>query len=435
MSIVLPAALPAFDVLRQERLQVVGPDRPMPSAARPLRIALLNLMPEKARTETQLARLLAASNHHVELSLLVPNSYRPRTTPAEHLESFYRRWSEVRDEHFDGLIVTGAPVETLAFEAVDYWGELRQIFDWAQTRIRRGFYICWAAQAALHHFHGVPKHELSRKCFGVFKHQVASRSADLLAGIPDSFWVPVSRYTEVRAVDLARVAGLEILVDGPETGPCLVEDRARRAHYMFNHLEYDADTLKLEYLRDLASDRPTRLPENYFPDEDPSQPPVNFWRASAATLFNNWLNETERERTRAEGDELVFQWLASGREATRAESAGDRTEFLVVAEGDARSVSRVARTVSTRRCWSRDLAWRPVGEETLLIELRVDALDQSTVKETVRALLALARIRAVAVRHPQGFGGLFRAGPGARGPGADRPPNRARLKGMLSVAA
>ena len=224
-------------------------------------------------------------------------------------------------------------------------------------------------------------------------------------------------------------------MDGPETGPCLVEDRARRAHYMFNHLEYDADTLKLEYLRDLASDQPTRLPENYFPDEDPSQPPVYFWRASAATLFNNWLNETERERTRAEGDELLFQWLASGREATRAESAGDRTEFLVVAEGDARSVSRVARTVSARRCWSRDLAWRPVGEETLLIELRVDALDQSTVKETVRALLALARIRAVAVRDPQGFGGLFRAGPGARGPGADRPPNRARLKGMLSVAA
>ena len=432
MSIVLPAALPAFDVLRKECLQVVRPDRPMPTATQPLRIAVLNLMPEKVTTETQIARHLAAGDHHVELSLLVPDSLRSRTTPAEHLDTFYRRWSEARDEHFDGLIVTGAPVETLPFEAVDYWDELRQIFDWARTHVRRSFYICWAAQAALHHFHGVPKHALSHKCFGVFKHQVARRSAALLTGIPDSFWIPVSRHTEVRAIDLARVAGLEILVDGPETGPCLVEDRAQRAHYMFNHLEYDADSLKREYLRDLASERPSQLPENYFPDGDPSQAPVNFWRASATTLFNNWLDETERARARATCDELVFQWLASDCMDKRA---GEGTELLVVAEGDAGTVSRVARTVSARRCWSRDLTWRTVGQETLLIELRVDELDQSAAQDTVRALLALARIRAVAVRDPQGFGGLFRAGNRARGAGAPRPPNRARLRGMLSVAA
>ena len=432
MSIVLPAALPAFDVLQKECLRVVEPDNPMPTAARPLRIALLNLMPEKVKTETQLARLLAAGDHHVELSLLVPDTYHPRTTPPEHLERFYRRWSQARDEHFDGLIVTGAPVETLDFEAVEYWQELCQIFDWARVHVHRSFYICWAAQAALHHFHDVPKHNLDRKSFGVYKHRVAHRPATLMNGIPNSLWIPVSRHTEVRTVDLARVAGLEVLLHGPETGPCLVADPNQRAHYMFNHLEYDADTLEREYRRDLAAGRSTQVPENYFPDGDPDRTPVNFWRPSAATLFGNWLDEIEREHANAACDELVFQWLAPD---DAAASPAPCTELLVAAEGNARSVDRVARTVSSRRCWSRDLTWQSVGKEVILIELRVEVLDQAAVQETVRSLLALAPIRSVAVRTPQGFGGLFRAPRHAKKPGAKRLPNRARLKGMVSFAA
>ncbi|MEM7226954.1 MAG: homoserine O-succinyltransferase [Pseudomonadota bacterium] len=294
MSIALPAALPAFDVLRSECLPVVALDQPRPRRA--LRIALLNLMPDKPVTETQHARLLAAGGHDVELTLLLPKNYRSKSTSAAHLDAFYRRWSEVRGEAFDGLIVTGAPLETLDFEKVDYWDELTEIFDWARGRVRRSFYICWAAQAALYHYHGVPKHVRERKCFGVFKHRVAKRSAKLLECVADDFWIPVSRHTEVRQSDLAGARGLEILVEGAETGPCLLEDRARGAHYMFNHLEYDADTLKREYLRDIAAERPVELPKNYFPEGNLDRAPVNFWRQAACALYSNWLDEIERDR-------------------------------------------------------------------------------------------------------------------------------------------
>ena len=407
MSIALPSDLPAFDVLRQERLEVIAPGIAAPAAKRPLKIALLNLMPEKIKTEIQLARLLGASEHHVELSLLVPESYRPKTTPAAHMAAHYRPWSAVRDEHFDGLIVTGAPVETLAFEAVDYWAELRSIFDWARSNVTRSFYICWAAQAALNHFHGVAKHPLERKSFGIFKHRVVSRSAALLAGLGECFWIPVSRHTEMRAEELRLVPGLETLVHGPETGPCLIEDRARRAHYMFNHLEYDADTLKQEYLRDQAAGRPIQMPENYFPDDDLDRAPVNFWRKAALRLFGNWLDQIERERCRAACDELVMDWLAQDSGIT---DLPVRSELLVVVSGGAQCVPRVLSRVAGRRRWSRDLAWRAVGEGTLMIELNVDARDEGSVQQTVHRLFGLAQIRSVAVRNPRGFGGLYRAG-------------------------
>jgi homoserine O-succinyltransferase len=280
----------------------------------PLRIALLNLMPTKAATETQFARLLGSTPFPVALTLVVPDSYEPRNTPAEHLAAFYERWSRVRYRTFDGLIVTGAPVETLPFEEVAYWRELTAVFDWARSHVRRTYHVCWGAQAALHHFHGVPKRGLAAKMFGVFRHRVAARpDHPLFRGFGDGFVTPVSRHTEVRAADLPRDAGLEVLADSPEAGLCLVEDRPRRALYMFNHLEYDADTLGDEYRRDLRAGRPIAAPRHYFPGDDPARPPANTWRPFAHLLFRNWLGEMARsaagrrqgaERGRGEGGDM-----------------------------------------------------------------------------------------------------------------------------------
>jgi len=277
-----------------EGITVADGDELHPRSDRPLRICLVNLMPNKIVTETQLCRLLGATSIPVDLVLCVPDSYRSKTTPARHIATFYWPWSLIRDQKFDGMVVTGAPVETLPFSDVTYWSDLRAIFDWARSRITSSLYICWAAQAALYHFHDVPKHALGAKMFGVFPHRAAVPASRLLRGFDEEFSVPVSRHTEVRAGDLPAEVGLRVLADSPEAGLCLVEDRPNRAVCMFNHLEYDAETLRDEFLRDRQAGKPISLPANYFPDDDPTRPVPNVWRSAAHLLFGNWLAEIRR---------------------------------------------------------------------------------------------------------------------------------------------
>jgi homoserine O-succinyltransferase len=294
VSIVLPLGLPARETLTAEGVDVLTKDDLHGRAGRPLRICLINLMPKKVATETQFARLLGAASIPVELTLCLPDSYRTKSTPAAHLAAFYRPWSEIRRESFDGLVVTGAPIETLPFEQVTYWPELCAIYDWAKAQIGHSLYICWAAQGALNHFRAVPKHPMPAKLSGVYQHRVASAGSYLLKGIADAFPVPVSRHTEVRAADLPASAGLTVLAQSPDAGLCLVEDRENRAVYMFNHLEYDTGTLRDEFLRDRGAGLPAAIPVNYFPGDDPGCAPVNAWRPAAHLLFGNWLEEIQR---------------------------------------------------------------------------------------------------------------------------------------------
>ena len=281
--------------LRDEGLSVREVARPEDTPGA-LRIALVNLMPEKGRTELLFARHLAANHRDVALTLVTPDGYLPRNTATERHDRFYRPWSALADMAFDGLIVTGAPVETLPFEAVAYWRPLTALLDWAQERVHRSLFVCWAGQAALWHRHGVPKHALPEKCFGVFSQRSHAPVHPVLAGLGASFPVPVSRHTETRAEDLPRGRGLSVLVDSPESGVCLIEDRPARSLYMFNHFEYDAEALAREYRRDVAADIPVPLPANYFPGDDPRRQPDRHWRPIADRFFGNWLGEMARTR-------------------------------------------------------------------------------------------------------------------------------------------
>ncbi|PNQ02314.1 homoserine O-succinyltransferase [Sphingobium sp. SA916] len=287
MPIKIADDLPARRTLEAEGVVVMREADAVRQDIRPLRIALLNLMPDKISTETQLARLLGATPLQVELTLVRISDHVSRNTSADHMASFYRPWSDVRDERFDGFIITGAPVEQLPFEAVSYWDELRAIFDWTQTHVHRSLSICWAAQAALHHFHGVEKHGLERKAFGVFRHHVHVPSSPWMRGFSDDFRVPVSRWSEVRREDIPEGRGLQILAESDESGLCLIGDSGRGFLHMFNHLEYDTMTLAEEYARDGAR----QLPAHYFPDDDPTQAPQNHWRSHAHLLFGNWIDE------------------------------------------------------------------------------------------------------------------------------------------------
>jgi homoserine O-succinyltransferase len=258
---------------------------------RPLRIGLLNLMPNKIRTETQFARLLGATPLQVELTLVKIGSHVARNTPAEHMISFYRDWEDIRDEKFDGFIVTGAPVETLPFEAVTYWDELRRIFDWTQSNVHGCFNICWGAQAAVHHFHGMPKYLLAEKAFGVFRHRNLAPASPYLRGFSDDFSIPVSRWTEVRRQDIPAGSGMTVLMESDEAGLCMLEDPRHRSLHMFNHIEYDSGSLSDEYFRDTDAGKPIAPPRNYFPENDPSRMPENRWRSHAHLLFGNWINQ------------------------------------------------------------------------------------------------------------------------------------------------
>lgn len=295
MPIKIPNDLPAAAMLAAEGVRLIDENEALRQDVRPLQIALLNLMPEKPKTETQLARLLGATPLQVELTLLTTSTYRPQNVPLSHLQAFYREWGDVRQQKFDGLIITGAPVEMLPFDDVKYWPELAAILDWSRTHVHSCFNICWGAQAALYHFHGVPKHTLPVKRFGVYTHYVIERRdaqrPGLLRGFDDYFLVPVSRHTEVRQEDIPKDSGLEVLAVSNAAGLCLVHHPGDRDVFMFNHLEYDTYTLADEYERDRASRSDVSLPLNYYPDDDPSKAPRNCWRAYAHLLFGNWINE------------------------------------------------------------------------------------------------------------------------------------------------
>ncbi len=292
MPIKLPANLPAFDVLTREGVNVMSDDRAIRQDIRPLRIGLLNLMPKKIQTENQFARLIGATPLQIELSLIRMSEHQTRNTAAEHMEEFYRPFAEVADsgEKFDGLIITGAPIEHLPFEEVTYWDELTEVFDWTQRHVQSTFGVCWGGMAMIYHFHGVRKHMLDHKAFGCFRQQNLAPSNPFLRGFADDFVIPVSRWTEMRQ-DEIDAAGLTTLLAGNDTGPCLVEDSGHRALYIFNHFEYDSDTLKQEYDRDVGNGTPINVPMNYYPDDDPSRPPLNRWRGHAHLLYGNWINE------------------------------------------------------------------------------------------------------------------------------------------------
>jgi homoserine O-succinyltransferase/O-acetyltransferase len=291
MPIKIPDALPARATLDGEGVMVLRESDAMRQDIRPLRIGLLNLMPNKIRTETQIARLLGATPLQVELTLVKITGHTPRNTPEEHIISFYRNWQEIQDERFDGFIITGAPVETLPFEEVSYWRELTAILNWTQTHVHSSFNICWGAQAAVHHFHGLPKHALELKAFGVYRHRNLAPASPYLRGFSDDFAIPVSRWTEVRRADIPAGSGLAVLMESDEAGLCLLDDPAHRSLHMFNHIEYDSDSLAAEYFRDRDAGVPIALPGHYFPGNDPSRPPENRWRSHAHLLFGNWINQ------------------------------------------------------------------------------------------------------------------------------------------------
>ena len=293
MPITLPNDLPAFDILSDEGVMVMSPGRAAMQDIRPLRIGLLNLMPKKIQTENQFARLIGATPLQIDFQLIRMSDHESRNTAADHLQSFYRKFSDVEatGEKFDGLIITGAPIEQLPFEQVTYWQELTRVFDWTQTHVHSTFGVCWGAMAMAWHFHGLPKHDLDHKAFGCFRHDNRAPASPYLRGFSDDLLIPVSRWTEVRADDVADRPGLTTLVASDEVGPCLLQDEGHRALYVFNHLEYESTTLKDEYDRDVAAGKSIAVPVNYYPDDDPARPPSNRWRSHAHLLYGNWINE------------------------------------------------------------------------------------------------------------------------------------------------
>lgn len=290
MPITLPTTLPAFEVLKREGVSVMSPERAESQEIRPLRIGLLNLMPKKIQTENQFARLIGATPLQIDFQLIRMSEHQAKNTAAAHMEAFYRPFAQVKAEKFDGLIITGAPIEHLPFDQVTYWDELREVMDWTQTNVQSTLGVCWGGMAMINHFHAVPKHILTAKAFGCFHHNNLAPTSPYLRGFSDDFVIPVSRWTEMRAEEIA-AAGLTTLIGSDQVGPCLVEDAAHRALYVFNHFEYDSDTLKQEYDRDIASGTPINVPLNYYPEDDPARPPLNRWRSHAHLLYGNWINE------------------------------------------------------------------------------------------------------------------------------------------------
>ncbi len=291
MPITIPADLPAFDVLSTEGVMVMDPDRAARQDIRPLQIGLLNLMPKKAETETQFARVIGATPLQVDLTLIRMSDHESRNTPSAHLETFYKRFQDVKYHKFDGVIITGAPIEHLEFDAVNYYEELREVFAWTQTNVHHTMAVCWGGMAMLNYFHGVAKDSLPAKAFGCFRHRNLAPASPFLRGFSDDFVVPVSRWTEMRQADIDARTGLRVLMHSDEVGPCLIDDPAHRVLYMFNHLEYDSTTLKGEYDRDIANGGPIQLPVNYYPDDDPSRAPENRWRSHGHLLYGNWINQ------------------------------------------------------------------------------------------------------------------------------------------------
>ena len=290
MPIKIPNQLPATQTLTAENIFVMTETRAIAQDIRPLQILLLNLMPTKIDTETQLARVLGNTPLQIELELIAPAGHISRNTSQEHMLSFYRTFREVRERAFDGLIITGAPVEHLPFEEVDYWPELCEIMEWSKSHVHSTLHICWGAQAGLYYHYGIPKRPLDHKLFGVFQHTVEDPNFILFRGFDDRFWVPHSRNTTVRREDVAAVPELKMLSDSPEAGVYAIKTDQCRQVFLMGHAEYDRDTLKKEYLRDKAAGIDIQLPRHYFPDDDPGREPIVRWRSCAHLLYGNWLN-------------------------------------------------------------------------------------------------------------------------------------------------
>ena len=290
MPIQIPNDLPATGVLQNENIFVMPENRALSQHIRPLEIVLLNLMPTKIITETQLSRLLGNTPLQVHLELMHTTSHTSKNVSQEHLLTFYKTFDELKDRKFDGMVITGAPVENMEFEEVDYWGELCRIMEWSKTHVHSTFHICWGAQAGLYYHYGIQKKPLDEKLFGVFKHKADYKRSILLRGFDDEFWAPHSRHTTVLREDIEKVPGLRILASSEEAGVYAIMNKEGRQIFVTGHSEYDTDTLKREYLRDKNLGLPIQVPKNYFPNDDDTQEPIVRWRSHGNLLFSNWLN-------------------------------------------------------------------------------------------------------------------------------------------------
>ncbi|WP_195245657.1 homoserine O-acetyltransferase MetA [Clostridium celatum] len=290
MPIKIPRELPAFNVLSNENIFVMNDERAGGQDIRPLKIAILNLMPKKIQTENQLLRYLSNTPLQVEITLIETESYRGKHTPAEHMERFYSYFDDIKNEKFDGFVITGAPVEQLEFNDVIYWEELKEIMEWSKENVFSTLHICWGAQAGLRYHYGVPKYRLESKMFGIFKHVVNKKNAELMRGLDDIFYAPHSRHTEVKRDDIEKVKELDILSESDEAGIFIVANKDYRQVFITGHLEYERNTLAEEYFRDIDKGMKIDVPKNYFPDDDPNKEPIVNWRGSASVVFGNWLN-------------------------------------------------------------------------------------------------------------------------------------------------
>lgn len=290
MPIKIPKDLPAFKVLSDENIFVMNNERAGKQDIRPLKIAILNLMPKKIQTENQLLRYLSNTPLQVEIKLLQTESYRTTHTSLEHMERFYSFFNDIKHEKFDGLVITGAPVEQLEFEDVKYWNELKEIMEWSKSNVYSTLHICWGAQAGLNYHYGIQKYQLKKKMFGVFKHFINYRNADITRGLDDIFYAPHSRHTEVKREDIEKVSELEILSESDEAGIFIVANESRRQVFITGHLEYERNTLSDEYFRDANKGLGIEVPKNYFPGDNPNLEPMVTWRGSANIVFSNWLN-------------------------------------------------------------------------------------------------------------------------------------------------
>ena len=290
MPIKIPDNLPAIKILNKENIFTITEDRAFHQDIRPLKIVILNLMPTKIETETQILRLLGNSPLQIDIVLLHPESHDCKNISEEHLLNFYNTFDEIKDCKFDGMIITGAPIENLPFEEVDYWEELKEIMEWSVHNVFSTLHICWGAQAGLYYHYGVQKHKLDSKMFGVFKHKITKQNTKLLCGFDDEFYAPHSRHTEIRKADIDKVDELEIISESAESGLYIVSAKKGRQIFITGHSEYDPLTLKKEYDRDIANGLNINVPQNYYPDDDPLKTPVVKWRGHSNLLFTNWLN-------------------------------------------------------------------------------------------------------------------------------------------------
>lgn len=290
MPLNIPQTLPAIEALKEENIFVKGFDANSKAEDRPLKIALLNLMPLKIPTEIDFVRVLSNSPLRIELDFMKLNSHVPKHTPASHMNAFYKSFNELKSNKYDGLIITGAPVEMMKFEEVTYWKELTEIFDWAHQTVNSTLYICWGAQAALYHFYGIPNHQMGSKTSGVFEHTIIDRTNPIFRGFDDLFYVPHSRYTEIRKEDIEKVKGLNILSESDEAGIYLLMARDGKDVFVTGHSEYADDTLNTEYKRDLGKGMEIDMPKNYYKDDNPDNEPIVRWRSNGTLFFSNWLN-------------------------------------------------------------------------------------------------------------------------------------------------